>query len=203
IPSSIAVGGSDDKNATRFLNALRGFKSNENGAARISVALSKDDVVVYNGFSDRVQFPFEAVFADIPGQHNLQKYSSLLIFVGSYVSDADARIAREAKKRKMYVAFVHSDCDRELENMEQHEKVDTTDPTAVHDYLAKRRKYYTANLKENNASDLADVSLFFVSARTVFALMTGAPDEGIVVLDELKLINAIRSQCTGALSNAS
>ncbi|KAH7712344.1 hypothetical protein AAVH_20308 [Aphelenchoides avenae] len=213
LPSSIAVGGSDDKNATRFLNALRGYNPGENGAARISVAMSKENVIVYNGFSDRVQFPFEAVFADIPGSesalatkdyfsdHNLQKYASLLIFVGSYVSDADACVAREARKHEIFAAFVHTDCDRELENMEEHEKVDTTDPTAVQDYLAKRRKYYIDNLKRTEAKrrgeeDLAKLPLFFVSARTVFALMTGASDEGILVLDELKLINAIRSQCT-------
>ncbi|OWA51310.1 putative Interferon-inducible GTPase 1 [Hypsibius exemplaris] len=202
---NFGVTGISGTGKSSFINAVRGLKSNEPGAAPVG----EDETTLKIAPFPHASYP-HIVLWDTPGcgtfkipaadyfqEQQLFCFDFLIVIIGRNIKEDELAIAKEARKNNVPVFFVRSKADDSIANIVNDEGV--TRQQAVQ----KFKKIIEAQQENQlNKQGFPEVPLFAVSSRTLFNLFrvrTRAESETTqaanvipdVVLDEHKLMQTV------------
>ncbi|OQV14473.1 putative Interferon-inducible GTPase 1 [Hypsibius exemplaris] len=177
-----------------FINAVRGLKPTDDGAATVGI---DETTLTLQSYPDP-RYP-HIVYWDTPGcgttsvpvkeyftTQKLFCFDCLLIIVGNRILESDLEIARAALDLNIPVFFVRSQSDKSLRDVMENEELELDEALEkMHDMKKTMRAYL-------DSQGFAVVRLFVISAKVVFELFGTEKLSGQYELfDERSLIESV------------
>uniref|UniRef100_A0A914BZA3 IRG-type G domain-containing protein n=1 Tax=Acrobeloides nanus TaxID=290746 RepID=A0A914BZA3_9BILA len=165
-----------------LINALRGMKDNDPGAARVGITDTTYNVVNYS-YPD---YPYVKLF-DLPGSGSLARdattyfsdlylcaFDCLIILTEGSIGEEELQFARKARSYNQAVCFVRSRCDQDMANLKENCVIEEINEESISEFIENTAEYYKNQLNMN-APDLTQVPCFFISSRSMYKFIRKMP----------------------------